>query len=780
MLIMPKSIIKYLVLVCMLYGNIGISQTFPPFNLALDDSCTHAPFFCQDALAVLSTNNMNGTANGLDSLTGCTMENTVWLRFTTCIDSVQLDFIVDSCSLGNGLEFTLFDTDDCINYSVIGTPCRTIIDQTTESLVFNGLTSGETYTLAIDGIGGDFCSFAIDTTFGIYFPTIGSTPDAEFEWVTIEPAFIIPPAENCPSGEYEYVPPVCILQPSSCQGSGPFPGTCAIEYNICKPDPGTYIYPTFLYDTLIQWYYPDCAIVTGDTMGTMVNIDISECIADFVETLFQDSILPPTPPHDSLIPVAYFNFDYGVNYSITATLDSNNIDTVVITDGGITHCPSCPASSSICGECNGNVDDSGNAPIFYCEEKIEVCPECSGGHCPGDFTYEIDGCKINAELYVPTEDEYLGTFIICEGNCEIFEGFQFCSEGSHSFPSFDVNGCAIEKYLDIFYEYSPLIIGVVGGDVLTCDVPCTNIQVDAIDAIWYSWNGGSLGNESSINVCSGGSYTCEVSNNCGSDFITFTVTEDITPPNIDSIDATVSVLTNDLTSSELTVVYSGNGSNLTFAWFDDSGFQFGSTPTVTVTEPGVYDVVITNQDNGCTTQADIEIFESTVVLQRTQIGNSCNNAPLFCADFLNDFNTTNENGQVDTLLTDLYCPLDNAVWLKFVACDSIATFTFDVDSCTQAQGLEFSILSSENCSSYSSVGTNCIPVIHESSDTISFDSLSSDSIYYLVIDGIDGDICNLNIDALSGVMNSSYGDTLDPLDTINYRLELITPGQTSS
>ncbi len=775
---MPKSILKYLALVCLLYGNISNAQTFPPFNLALDDSCAHAPFFCEGALAVLSTNNQIGTPNGLDSLTGCTMENTVWLSFTTCLDSVQLDFMVDSCSLGNGLEFSLFDTDDCLNYTLIGAPCRTIIDQTTSSLNFNNLTAGQTYTLAIDGIGGDFCSFAIDTTIGIYAPTIGTAPDSEFEWITIEEAYIIPPPENCPSGAYEYIPPVCILQPSNCSGSGPGMTTCDIEYNLCKPDPGTYIYPSFLYDTIISWYYPDCAIVTGDTTGYNVNIDISECVTELIESMFQDSILPPTPPHDPLLPVATFNFNYGVNVNITATLDSNNIDTVVITEGGITHCIGCGTPSSICGDCIGDVNTDGESPIYYCQEDKEVCPECSDGHCPGDFSWEINGCKINAELYIPTDpqDEYLGPFVVCEGECLFLEGFQFCGQGFHSFPSTDDDGCEIEKSLEIIEEYPPFIISTSGNNILTCDQPCVTLQVDAIDAFLYQWSDGSAGFLPTITVCNPGSYSCEVSNSCGFDFVTFTVQEDIMVPTIDSISASISAITVGLDSSELTVSYSGNGANFTFSWIDNIGFQFGTTPSVIVTEPGVYEVVVTDQNNGCSSQASIEIFENIIQQDRLAIGSDCETAPLFCADFLIDVDTDNSNGEADSSLIDLDCPVENAVWLKFVACDSTASFSFEVDSCNQAQGLEFSIVSSSDCNNYSSIGSNCIPVLQGSLDSISFDSLSADSVYYLVIDGIDGDICNLNIDALNGVMNSPYGDTLDPIDTTNYVLEQIIPG----
>jgi len=778
---MYQPTLKYLVLACLLYANLGTSQSFPPFNLALDDSCTHAPFFCESALSALSTNNFNGTANGMDTLTGCIMENTVWLCFTTCEDSVQLDFMVDSCSIGSGLEFTLFDTDDCINYAIVGSPCQTILDQTTSSLTFNNLTAGQTYTLAIDGINGDFCSFAIDTTIGIYMPSIGSGPDSDFEWVTIEAAYIIPPPENCPSGDYEYVPPVCELQPTNCNGGGPPLTTCDIEYNICKLDPGTYIYPAYVYDTLKTWYYPDCAIVTGDTLSNIINIDISDCLADYISTL----ILPPPPPMDTFpptMPIAFFDFSYGVNWQITRTLDSMNTDTVIISDGGITYCPGCATNSDFCGECNGDVNNDDQTPIYYCQEDFEVCPppDCTLGECPGDFNYQIDGCKINAQNYTSTDpqDEYLGQFDICPGDCLDFNGFTFCGEGSYSYPDIDLDGCEIEVFLDlVIFQYPPIIISSSGGTILDCNTTCTTLNVSAIDAEFYDW-GGAGGNSSSITVCAPGSYTCNVSNACGDDQISIVVLEDINPPDI-SLTASVPVLTIDMNSSVLTANHTGNGASFVFNWTNENNFSIGITQSITVTEPGTYTVQVTNTNNGCYTEANIEIFEDIVFLSQTPLGSSCNSAPLFCADFLVNLDTDNENGQPDSTINFLNCSVENGVWLKFVACDSTASLAFQVDSCNQAQGLEFSIIGTSNCIDFDSLATNCQTVASGSTDTLTFENLSADSIYYLLIDGIDGDVCNVNINAINGIMNSGYGDTLNPLDTINYRLEQIVEGSIS-
>ena len=67
------------------------------------------------------------------------------------------------------------------------------------------------------------------------------------------------------------------------------------------------------------------------------------------------------------------------------------------------------------------------------------------------------------------------------------------------------------------------------------------------------------------------------------------------------------VLTCTVLSVQLDATASAGGTNLSYQW--TGNVSDPTSPTPTTTEPGVYQLTVTNLDNGCSDMDDIEIFQ---------------------------------------------------------------------------------------------------------------------------------------------------------------------------
>ncbi|MFK7771304.1 MAG: T9SS type A sorting domain-containing protein [Saprospiraceae bacterium] len=71
-----------------------------------------------------------------------------------------------------------------------------------------------------------------------------------------------------------------------------------------------------------------------------------------------------------------------------------------------------------------------------------------------------------------------------------------------------------------------------------------------------------------------------------------------------------------LTCASTTVTLSGSGSsgpNIVYEWLDGLGAVLSTTLTLTVTSSGLYELIITNIDSGCSALASVVIVENTVI-----------------------------------------------------------------------------------------------------------------------------------------------------------------------
>lgn len=181
----------------------------------------------------------------------------------------------------------------------------------------------------------------------------------------------------------------------------------------------------------------------------------------------------------------------------------------------------------------------------------------------------------------------------------------------------------------IWYDYPDASIET--PDILTCAV--TEVTITAVtpeaDHIEYNWSGPGVvigQNERTVTVNSVGTYTLEVTDtraNCTSTE-TITVIGDFEEPTV------VIEMPLLLTCARTTVEIDGSGSssgNFSYEWSGPGIVSGENTPIVTVSEVGTYTLVVTNNDNGCVSEASMTVNEDV----EPPVANASVDAELDCS-----------------------------------------------------------------------------------------------------------------------------------------------------
>jgi len=153
------------------------------FNQGLDlcNPCTDAPSLpsneCVTApLIDLSQPFAGSTActytpsAGSPSACGQSIDNDSWMTFIAGSTNVEMDFTVNACSNGDGVQLAVF-SGTCGALTLIPSSCvnpsPTPNSGTTGTWNFSGLTIGNTYYIRIDGYAGDLCGYSFTPISGV-------------------------------------------------------------------------------------------------------------------------------------------------------------------------------------------------------------------------------------------------------------------------------------------------------------------------------------------------------------------------------------------------------------------------------------------------------------------------------------------------------------------------------------------------------------------------------------------------------------------------------------
>lgn len=147
------------------------------------------------------------------------------------------------------------------------------------------------------------------------------------------------------------------------------------------------------------------------------------------------------------------------------------------------------------------------------------------------------------------------------------------------------------------------------------------------------------------------------------------------------------------------------------------------------------------------------------------LASTCDAACVLCTGL--DGLTFNNN--IDDLgeAPDGFCApqLHNTQWIGFVAGTETITMDIEVFNCMDNNGLQIGIYNTSDCETFSQV-SNCEPDIPPGTATFNATGLTPGGVYFIVIDGSFGDICDFTVNVTSGLAEAP------PLDGV---AEIIVP-----
>ncbi len=175
------------------------------------------------------------------------------------------------------------------------------------------------------------------------------------------------------------------------------------------------------------------------------------------------------------------------------------------------------------------------------------------------------------------------------------------------------NGCTAEMPVTVPENLELPVANAGPAGLLTCDVVEALLDASGSSSgpnISYEWtNAGGVvvGNTTTIQVDQTGTYTLLVTNtdNGCTALATTTVDPDEELPIADA--GPGAILTCDVLSVTIDGSASSSDPGITYQWLDPNGNPLGSDLSYEVTEPGIYTLVVSNTNNGCTAEASVEI-----------------------------------------------------------------------------------------------------------------------------------------------------------------------------
>ncbi len=158
---------------------------------------------------------------------------------------------------------------------------------------------------------------------------------------------------------------------------------------------------------------------------------------------------------------------------------------------------------------------------------------------------------------------------------------------------------------------------------------------------------------------------------------------------------------------------------------------------------GTFEICITNSDGppSCVTS--------------TPASDECGSATMICNldGYCGNTSASYTAGSNDP--TSIFCgSIENSSWISFIAGATDATLYVWTSNCANNDGIQMEIYDSPDCVNYSSV-SECISPGVVQDFSITATGLVVGQIYYLMIDGFGGDVCDYIVSAGEGVMTAT-------------------------
>ena len=312
----------------------------------------------------------------------------------------------------------------------------------------------------------------------------------------------------------------------------------------------------------------------------------------------------------------------------------------------------------------------------------------SGNYSTNITTYQGCDSMVSQQVIIkPPIINNLPTQTICAGGSVEVCGIPYTEGGSYSEVCQSFQGC------DSVIQFSVLVMDpiaeILGGGTLDCNTPSLLLNSAPTNAgikIWKNTSGGVLGTGNTLTVTSPGTYILEVTASAGGVLCvvadTIDIPGDITPPVGTAQGGVIGCA-----GPQVQLMGSNNAANPSYYWTGPNGFEsFEQNPIVG--EVGLYTLVITNEDNGCTAEYNATVTGNTDPPPVNTLGATldCNNIqvqisadspvpnPSYSWTGPGGFNSNSANPTVDSVgvYTVTVTDQDNG-------CTSTATATVDID-----------------------------------------------------------------------------------------------------
>ena len=182
------------------------------------------------------------------------------------------------------------------------------------------------------------------------------------------------------------------------------------------------------------------------------------------------------------------------------------------------------------------------------------------------------------------------------------------------------SGCVASTSVMVESDITPPIADTNADGLLTCTqdayiIDASNSSMGSgFNYEWQDENGNTLNNNFSYEATTIGTYNLivtNIANGCTAD-ASNTVTEDLSTPNPIAIAQGILTCQDDMVTIEAASSTGSNGSSISFEWLAPSGNPLGTENSINVNEPGQYQVIVTNDVNGCTAIQDVPVQIDTI------------------------------------------------------------------------------------------------------------------------------------------------------------------------
>jgi gliding motility-associated-like protein len=140
--------------------------------------------------------------------------------------------------------------------------------------------------------------------------------------------------------------------------------------------------------------------------------------------------------------------------------------------------------------------------------------------------------------------------------------------------------------------------------------------------------------------------------------------------------------------------------------------------------------------------------------------NTCANAPLLCN--LDGYCSDN-SAAANSGTPNAFCGVvENNNWISFIAGSETLEIKVSVFDCNNGNGLQVQVFETSNCNTFIAK-SNCLdPVVNNGTGTMTATDLEIGQIYYLMMDGKGGDVCQYSYELLQGVTLSPASAIITP------------------